>query len=73
MLQRSMLHVSVSGEGQYCSSTSYEGMVRTVCICILYTTHYHHHTVQIAMRAHMCLCTSVNGLVGIRKTTTSGR
>ena len=42
-----------------------------VCICILYTTHYHHHpdhhhTVQVAMPAHMCLCTSVNGLVGIR-------
>ena len=28
MLQRSMLHVSVSGLGQYCSSTSYEEMVR---------------------------------------------
>ena len=45
MLQRSMLHVSVS-------------------------THYHHHhhyTVQVAMPAHMCLCTSLNGLVGIEK------
>ena len=41
-----------------------------VRICILYTTHYHHHTVQLVMPAHtysMCLCTSINGLVGIEK------
>ena len=30
--------------------------------------HHHHDTVQVAMHTHMCLCTSVNGLVGIEKT-----
>ena len=37
-----------------------------------YTTttinHKHHHTVQSAMRAHMCLCTPLNGHIGRQKT-----
>ena len=40
MLQRSMLHVSVSGSGQYCSSTSYERMVRMY----MYTLYVQHTT-----------------------------
>ena len=27
----------------------------------------HHHTVEVAMRTHMCLCTPVDGQVGLQK------
>ena len=42
-----------------------------ISIIILHVyTHYHDHTVQVAMHALMCLCTSVSGQVVIQKNTT---
>ena len=37
----------------------------SICATSYTTTKQHYCTVQVAMRAPMCLCTSVNGLVHI--------
>ena len=52
----------------YCEVTDtcarYSALV-SVLHHIYTTTKQHYRTVQVAMRANMCLCTSVNGLVDI--------
>ena len=58
-------HMSTYMYTQY--NTNHHAHPNTHTYIHIYIYTHHHHTAQAAMSTNMCLCTSINGQVGVEK------